>query len=222
MDFDGTTRSMLLEKANLITRIFAIIYYSTLMNFLAHVFLSGNDEEIIVGNFIADFVKGKKKDEYPQQIKRGIELHRMIDDFTDHHPVVLRSQSRIRHHQGRYSGVVIDLFFDHFLAKNFSEYHPDSLKSFSEQTYSVLKRHWHVLPIGVHLFLPFMIGRNWLLNYSTIEGIDRTLKGISRRVSFENKMNEAVEDLRENYSELETDFKEFFAELIKFVQFKLK
>src|SRR5438477_11389856 len=107
------------------------------MNFLAHIYLSGSDEQIMIGNFIADFVKGNKKNEYPSRIKKGIELHRLIDDFTDHHAITLRSKERIRQRQGKYAAVVIDIFYDHFLAKNFSEYHPQPLKEFSEKTYAV-------------------------------------------------------------------------------------
>jgi acyl carrier protein phosphodiesterase len=180
------------------------------MNFLAHIYLSGDDPELMVGNFIADFVKGNKKDAYSPGIKKGIELHRAIDDFTDHHPVALRSQSRIRSSQGKYSGIVIDLFYDHFLAKNFINYHEQPLKEFSRNTYTTVKKYWLVLPTGVQFLLPFMIQRNWLLNYSTIEGINRALTGLSMRVSFKNKMNEAVKDLKEHYTELEDDFNEFF------------
>src|SRR5262245_55794329 len=131
------------------------------MNFLAHIYLSGDDENIMVGNFIADFVKGKKKDEYPEKIRHGIELHRFIDSFTDHHPVVLNSIRSIQDHQGKYSAVVVDIFYDHFLAAAFSQYSQVPLKEFSLQTYRVLQRHWDVLPEGVHIFLPFMIERNW-------------------------------------------------------------
>ena len=171
----------------------------------------------MIGNFIADFVKGKKKDDYPQTIKKGIELHRMIDYFTDHHPIVLKSKERISASQKKYSGVVIDLFYDHFLAKNFSEYHSLSLKEYSQKTYIILKNHSEILPPGVHLFLPYMIERNWLLNYATIEGIGRALSGLSTRVGFENNMHHATEDLKLHYLELEKNFKEFFPLLQNFV-----
>jgi len=187
------------------------------LNFLAHIYLSGDNEQLMIGNFIADFVKGKKKDQYPVAIKKGIELHRKIDDFTDHHPIVLRSKQRILINQGKYSGVVIDLFYDHFLAKNFSDYHSQSLKEYSEKTYIVLKNHWEILPTGVHLFLPYMIERNWLLNYASVEGMGRALTGLSTRVGFANNMHHATEDLKQHYSDLEKDFKEFFPLLQKFV-----
>src|SRR5436189_5327232 len=99
----------------------------------------------MIGNFIADFVKGKKKDEYPGKIKQGIELHRAIDDFTDHHEITGRSKDRLRTKYGKYSGVIVDLYYDHFLAANFSDYHASSLQDFSRYTYSVLKENWNVL-----------------------------------------------------------------------------
>jgi acyl carrier protein phosphodiesterase len=191
------------------------------MNFLAHVYLSGNDSEIMIGNFIADFVKGKKKDDYPDKIRKGIELHRMIDDFTDHHAVTDRSKNKLRPKYGKYSGVIVDLYYDHFLAANFSEYSDVPLEKFSQNTYSILQANTDKLPEGVHYFLPFMIERNWLLNYSTVDGIGRALSGLSLRVSFENKMGDSIEDLKQQYQSFENDFREFFPELIKFANSKL-
>jgi acyl carrier protein phosphodiesterase len=183
------------------------------MNFLAHIYLSGSNEPLMIGNFIADFVKGKKKDDYPDGIRKGIELHRFIDHFTDHHQVVLQSIRRVQPRQEKYSGVVIDILYDHFLAANFKEFSDVSLQDYSNNTYRVLKENWDALPEGVHYFLPFMIERNWLLNYATIEGIGNALSGLSRRVKYANRMNEAVKDLQENYAELESDFRTFFPEL---------
>src|SRR5688572_9113390 len=139
----------------------------------------------MIGNFIADFVKGNKKNDYPDKIRTGIELHRRIDDFTDHHPYTGLSKDRLRPKYGKYAGVIVDIFYDHFLARNFKEYSTVDLKAYSENTYRVLNKHWDVLPEGVHYFLPFMIERNWLLHYATIEGIERALTGLSNRVSFE-------------------------------------
>jgi len=167
----------------------------------------------MVGNFIADFVKGKKKDEYPDGIRKGIELHRFIDNYTDHHEIVLNSIRRVHPRQEKYSGVVIDILYDHFLAANFREFSEVPLQEYSNNTYRILKKNWDILPEGVHYFLPFMIERNWLLNYATIEGIGNALSGLSRRVKYANRMSEAVKDLRENYADLETDFRTFFPEL---------
>ncbi len=188
------------------------------MNFLAHIYLSGENQERMIGNFIADFVKGNKMFNYPEGIRKGIELHRKIDFFTDHHPVTSRSKDPLRKKYRHYSGVIVDLYYDHFLAKNFLDYSKLDLKSYSENTYEILQGYREGLPTGVQYFLPFMIERNWLLNYASIEGIDRALTGLSRRVSFENRMNEAVQDLEASYSAFEADFKEFFPELITFVE----
>jgi len=191
------------------------------MNFLAHIYLSGDDEELMIGNFIADFVKGNKKNDYPERICKGIVLHRMIDDYTDHNAITERSKARLRKKYGKYSGIIVDLYYDHFLAANFEEYQSESLKDFSHKTYSTLKKNWDALPEGVHYFLPFMIERNWLVNYATVEGIGRALSGLSIRVSFENKMAESVLDLEEQYCDFETDFREFFPELENFVKTKI-
>lgn len=172
----------------------------------------------MVGNFIADFVKGRKKFDYPDGIRKGIELHRQIDDYTDHHPITSLSKDRLRPKYSKYSGVIVDIYYDHFLAHNFSRYSEIPLVEYSAQTYKVLNEYSEFLPEGVHYFLPFMIERNWLLNYASIEGIGRALSGLSKRVSFENKMDESVADLREHYQAFENEFNLFFPELITFAQ----
>jgi acyl carrier protein phosphodiesterase len=188
------------------------------LNFLAHIFLSGDDDQLMIGNFIADFVKGKKKDLYPERIKKGIELHRMIDDFTDHHPVVEESKKRLRSNYGKYSGVIVDLYHDHFLAANFHEYSQEDLTKYSSRVYITLQANHDLLPEGVQYFLPFMIERNWLLNYATVDGIGRALTGLGRRVSFPNKMDQAVNDLRAGYDFYLDDFNRFFPQLITFAK----
>lgn len=188
------------------------------MNFLAHIYLSGDDKELMIGNFIADFVKGRKKFDYPERIREGIELHRKIDEFTDHHPITLESRLLLRPKYGKYSGVITDLFYDHFLASNFNDYSTISLREYSLNTYRILNENKAILPEGVIYFLPFMIERNWLLNYATIEGIGRALSGLSKRVSFENKMGESVAELRQDYETFEDHFRRFFPELITFAR----
>ncbi len=190
------------------------------MNFLAHIFLSGNDNELMIGNFIADFIKGQKKNEFPPQIVKGIELHRAIDDFTDHHPVTMQSKRRLYPSQHKYSGVVVDLYYDHFLAKHFSAYSKVSLIEFASFTYDIILLNKKILPPMVLNFLPYMIERNWLANYASFEGIDRTLIELGKRVSFENKMHEASVDLKKHYSNFEEEFFLFFPQLINFVASK--
>ncbi len=170
----------------------------------------------MIGNFIADFVKGNKKDNYPERIKKGIELHRAIDDFTDHHPITDDSKARLRPKYRKYSGVIVDLYYDHFLAKNFELYSDIPLLEYTRRTYTILIDNQDVLPDKVKEFLPFMIERNWLNNYATIEGIGRTLTGLSKRVSFENKMDESVEDLKTDYAIYKNEFHRFFPQLVTF------
>lgn len=186
------------------------------MNFLAHLFLSRNDHDLLIGNFIADYVKGRKKDLYPPAITRGIELHRAIDDYTDHHPITDESKSKLRPIYHKYSGVIVDIYYDHFLAKNFSEYSAIPLQKYVQDVYALLSNNQEYLPDKVKLFLPYMIEKNWLFNYQSIEGIGRTLTGLSKRVSFENKMDEAVVELKKDYLLYENEFARFFPQLITF------
>ncbi len=170
----------------------------------------------MIGNFIADYVKGNKKDLYPDQIKKGIVLHRAIDDYTDHHPITEDSKARLRPIYRKYSGVIVDLYYDHFLAKNFDLFSSIPLPEFTQRTYAILLENQHVLPDGVKQFLPYMIERDWLNNYATVEGIGRTLTGLSKRVSFENKMDESVNELRTDYAIYKNEFLRFFPQLITF------
>jgi acyl carrier protein phosphodiesterase len=187
------------------------------MNFLAHGYLSRHSDALIVGNFVADFVKGKPGDHYGEEIIKGIIMHRKIDEFTDSHRVFLRSKNRIRDKYRHYTGVIIDLFYDHFLASDWKTYCDESLPSFCQKVYKVIYDHFQLLPEDARKMIPWMTKYNWLLNYSTIDGIDRSLKGLSKRTPFESGMENASLDLRDQYDEFSMDFKEFFPEMIRFV-----
>jgi acyl carrier protein phosphodiesterase len=189
------------------------------MNFLAHLYLSGPNPKIKVGNFIGDFVKGRSFiNHFETGIAQGIELHRAIDYFTDHHPVVQESKNRLRPKYRHYSGVIVDVFYDHFLASNWKDFSEESLANFAAQSYQIIEEHKTILPEEVKGMMPYMVSGNWLLNYSKIEGIHRALSGISRRTSFPSKMEEAAEDLKQNRSGFEQEFNLFFPELQKFCQ----
>ena len=186
------------------------------MNFLAHAFLARNSETLLVGNFIGDFVKGNQFYHFHPGIVDGILLHRRIDDFTDNHPVFRRSRKRIREKYRHYSGVIIDLYYDHFLAKNWEDYANKSLKEFASQVYRTIQDHADIIPSRAKNMLPYMIKYNWLVNYATIEGIDQSLKGISRRTKHVSGMENAWEDLLDHYADFENDFCEFFPEIMVF------
>ena len=143
------------------------------MNFLAHLYLSGNEEELIIGNFIADAGKGNYIGRFPEGIARGIRLHREIDHYTDHHPVFRQSRSHLVPRYGMFSGVIVDVYYDHFLAKYWNEFSDEDLRKRVAQAYFLLIRRFDVLPYRSRRILPFMISRNWLVNYRDLDMLDR-------------------------------------------------
>ncbi|MEQ1586878.1 MAG: acyl carrier protein phosphodiesterase [Cyclobacteriaceae bacterium] len=168
----------------------------------------------MVGNFIGDFVRGRNiYEQFKPNIALGIELHREIDEFTDSHSVVMESKKRLRPKYRHYSPVIVDMFYDHFLAKNWQTYHSNPLDQFVSEAYATLNKFEDQLPQRVQGLLPHIIRGNWLYNYSRIEGIHGALSGMSRRTPYESKMDEAVLDLQKFYTEFEDEFSRFFPEL---------
>jgi acyl carrier protein phosphodiesterase len=188
------------------------------MNFLAHIYLSGKDENLMLGNFIADMVKGRQIEKYSPEVIKGIRLHRKIDEFTDSHHYVARSKNRIRNQYRHYSGVVVDMFYDHLLARNWDDYSKEPLDSFVQGAYNVLLKNYIILPRRAKFMLPIMIGSNWLVNYADLKSLQRQMEGLARRTPFNSGMENAVVDLKKNYEGFESDFADFFPELIKFVK----
>ena len=181
------------------------------MNFLAHLYLSGNRTKIMVGNFIGDFVKGRNLNgRYEPEIVAGIEMHRAIDHFTDHHPVVAQSKDRLRPKYRHYSGVIVDVFYDHFLARNWNQYHDQLLPDFARGTYAIIQQHNAILPNEVRQMLPYMIQGNWLVNYARVEGINRALSGMASRTPYKSMMEEATVELEASYEEFKKEFATFF------------
>ncbi|WP_430966911.1 ACP phosphodiesterase [Spongiimicrobium sp. 2-473A-2-J] len=186
------------------------------MNFLAHIYLSFDDDQVTIGNFIADSIRGNRYDHLPKQVQKGILLHRAIDTYTDAHATVRKSTKRLHRNYSHYSGVIVDIFYDHFLAKNWSSYSPTPLKEFVENFYDLLEDNYTLLPEGIKRMMPYMIADNWIYNYAKMEGIGRVLNGMNRRTKNRSKMNFAILDLEEHYSEFESEFTSFFEELIIF------
>lgn len=186
------------------------------MNFLAHIYLSGEDKEIIIGNFIADGIKGNRYLKYPPNIAKGIILHRAIDTFTDSHPIVRSSTARLHENYGHYSGVIVDILYDHFLAKNWDRYHDQPLDEFVQEFYQLLKDNYSMLPSRIQKMMPYMIADNWLFNYATIEGIGKILAQMNIRTKGVVNMDQAVNELKEFYDEFEAEFTLYFDELIHF------
>lgn len=192
------------------------------MNFLAHIYLSGDNDQIRIGNFMADSIKGKKYLKYPKDLQKGIVLHRAIDYYTDTHPVFRQSTQRLFSKYSHYSGVIVDIFYDHFLAANWKNYSDVPLKKYSLDFYKLLNENFEVLPGRVKNFLPYMINDNWLLSYSSIDGIEKVLSGMNRRTGEKSKMNEATRELMEYYPEFKAEFENFFEDIILFSKEKLK
>jgi acyl carrier protein phosphodiesterase len=188
------------------------------MNFLAHIYLSGDDEELMVGNFIADHVKGKQVLEFSKRIQEGIKLHRAIDTYTDQHEVVHQSKVRLRHQFRKYAPVIADIYYDHFLAVHWPTYHHQTLEEYVARQYHILRKYEEVLPARTLRMLGYMEQENWLLGYRHFEGMQRVLTGMSRRASFESNMEFATEELQNNYIHYEAEFLQFFPELKKFVE----
>ncbi len=192
------------------------------MNYLAHIYLSGNNDFISIGNFIADSIKGKKYLTYPQEIQKGILLHREIDSFTDKHQIVKISKNRLHERYRHYDGVIIDILYDHFLAKNWSTYSEVPLDIYVQNFYTLLESNTKILPEKVQKFMPYMIAGNWIYNYRSIEGITKVLQGMDKRTDNKSQMRLAVEDLKLHYSDFESDFTVFFENLRTFCNTKLQ
>jgi acyl carrier protein phosphodiesterase len=186
------------------------------MNFLAHAYLSFGQEEILVGNFIADFVRGKELENYPKKVQLGIQLHRAIDTYTDSHPLVKQVQSFLFPRFGHYSRVISDIFFDYFLAKNWKNYSVIPLEQFSLDTYRTLSSNPQDLPEAFRQMFHWMQAQNWLYAYCEPAGIQAALDGLSRRARFDSKMNESTQVLWEKEEEIEAIFFAFFKDLETF------
>lgn len=186
------------------------------MNFLAHIYLSFDDPEITLGNFFADHIRGNKFKHFPDRIQKGIILHREIDTFTDSHPIAKQSSKRLHQNYSHYSRVIVDIFYDHFLAKNWSRYSKVPLENYVEGFYDLLEENYAILPLATQRIMPYMIADNWLLSYAHLDGISKVLDGMNRRTKNRSKMNFAILDLERHYEAFENEFTLFFKELINF------
>ena len=188
------------------------------MNVLAHIYLSGDSDELIIGNYIGDYVKGRDYLKYPEQVRKGIILHRNIDGFTDSHPVVHRSKIPFLNKYHKYAGVVVDIIYDHFLTREWDFYSHKPLESVTYQFYRAMVNNYDVLPDKVKERMPFFIIHNWLESYKTTNGIRTVLKAMSKRTSLPMESRHAIKALKKNYYSLNEDFMEFFPQLIEYVE----
>ena len=193
------------------------------MNYLAHAYLSFDDKDILAGNIISDFVKGKRQFDYPPSIHAGIKLHRLIDDFTDQHAATREAKEFFRPSYRLYSGVFIDVVYDHFLAKDETEFTESSLMTFSENVYDSLENNIKWLPARFAAMFPFMRSQNWLFNYRSLLGIERSFNGIARRATYIHESDTAFGLFTKYYQPLHECYRHFWKEMrpYAFRQFEL-
>lgn len=192
------------------------------MNYLAHIYLSRDHELLTIGNFMADHIKGSSYRKYPVELQKGILLHRQIDSFTDAHPLVRVSKRRLNDRYGLYRGIIIDIFYDHFLAKNWKEYSEIPLEIYTQDFYHKLNTHYDVLPEKVRYLSKYLISEDWLLSYAQTSGIQKVLEGMNRRTGGKSSMDMAIADLNEHYEDFQDDFKSFFKDLCDHSDKKMK
>jgi acyl carrier protein phosphodiesterase len=192
------------------------------MNWLAHLFLSEPNVEMRLGNILADIVKGEERHKLNSSIQRGISCHQIIDKFTDNHLIVKRSKQRINSNYRRFAGIIVDIFYDHFLATNWSDYTTISLDEFTTEVYTSFQNYPGYLPVIVKEVITRVKDEDLLGSYRQISGVENSLLKISKRLSLrQNKifnLNPAIIELTSQYTEFQQDFQEFFPELHLYVK----
>ena len=188
------------------------------MNYLAHLYLSGKSKDVMVGNFIADVIKGRQIEQYSGEVLYGIRLHRVIDQFIDTHPIAAKSRARFYPVYHHYSGVVNDMVYDHLLAQNWHHYSDEPLWKYSIYCYAVLLSRWFSLPVAVRSFLPNVVLNRRLTEYAKISGLMDSLKVMSRSTSLPDHSEKLEEILLSHYDEFKSEFHAFFGEMIAEVE----
>lgn len=188
------------------------------MNFLAHLYLSGDNVDTRMGNFIGDYVKGRSLERYQDGVQKGIFIHRAIDFYTDNHPATFEVRQLFREGYRKYAGVVVDVFFDHFLARYWATFSPFPLKGFTRKFYYQMILRYRELPSKVRVVLPLLIQTNRLYSYHKIEGMEQTLQIMSRVTSLPDRTEFAIETLLYNYSFIRDQFLIFFPDIIDYIK----
>lgn len=188
------------------------------MNFLAHLFLSKHDEALMLGNFMGDFVRKSADVDYPEGIRRGLELHRNIDTFTDTHPLVRESTRLLHERHHKYAPVLLDVYYDYLLVKNWEVFSTQSLLDFTQNVYKILESYIEIMPPVLQQRLPLMIADDWLVRYGTFEGLEFTFSRMRLRASKPSYFDHAVETLQLHLEPLNERFLQFFPDVMEFVK----
>lgn len=189
-----------------------------LLNYLAHAYLSFGSEPVLVGNLVSDFVKGNAWQDYPEDIQKGIHLHRRIDSFTDTHPECRRAKQYLSNAAGRYNGVFLDIVYDHFLATDKERFPPGSLEPFADSVYHTIRQERFPLPDFFMRMFHYMESQDWLSNYAKREGIRRSVGGMVRRARYLPDDAPVFSDFEHHYDELKKSYQVFFPELEAFAR----
>jgi acyl carrier protein phosphodiesterase len=187
------------------------------LNYLAHLYLADDDPESLIGSLLGDFARGRIDDALPAAVRWGVVMHRRIDAYTDAHAVFRRSKRRIRPEFRRYAGILVDVYYDHFLASRWADYSGVPLEAFASEVYRTLQQHRHSFPPPMQRSMAYMVGNQLLQSYRSIDGIRRSLQGIEGRLKRPSRLRDAVADLEQNYQALGHDFEAFFPDLVAYV-----
>ena len=188
------------------------------MNFLAHIYLSGNEDDVKIGNFIGDYIKGSAFHIYPDKIKQGILLHRFIDSFTDKNTHTLDAKQLFAPKYRKYAGIVMDIVYDHFLATNWERYSYVDLRTFINHFHSLLLEKNDMLPTEVQDIVPKLIKNDRIYSYIEVEGIRSVLSTMSKYTSLPDHSDFAIEVLNSNYKFLKQNFLLFFSDIIYYIK----
>jgi acyl carrier protein phosphodiesterase len=191
------------------------------MNHLAHFYLAFEDPDMLVGQFIADSVKGNQWKNFHGGVQKGILVHRFIDHFTDQHPLCRNLRAMLRPQLGLLSPIALDVFLDHVLAKNWNLYHHDPLPDFAQSCYDVLQLKTNELPDKMSTVLHHMSKHNWLVMYSELSGLERIMLGMSQRVKAGERLATSTQMLHNQLETINSSFLEYFPELIDACKVKI-
>ena len=185
------------------------------MNYLAHMYLSCSDEDLIIGNMLVDMMNIKRLRELPKQYHKGFDLHRLIDQFTDEHPLVKEATLKLRDNHRKYAPVVIDIFYDYVLSNEWSRYSGEDIQEFCNGIYEVLEKHLKNLPEDIVIRLERMINSNFLMTCSSPDAIRNVFNIIDGRARFTNSFSLATDDLLGDYEYYRNNFYKFFPDMIE-------
>jgi acyl carrier protein phosphodiesterase len=185
------------------------------VNYLAHFYLADPEKDLMFGNYIGDGVKGSDLTGYSENVQRGIRFHRFIDSYTDTHKIVKEAKKLFYPNQRKFSGVVVDVLFDHLLALNWKQHADQELNAFAKHCYEVIDSHPETLPIRSERFYGYMVSNNLLEDYGSESGIQRVFIGMDSRTKFSSNMSSSLEDLNTYRTEFSQMFEQFFPDVIK-------